>query len=722
MSEFIVKEYHKLDCIETGVHGLRHVCFVSPEIVRSTKCSGKNDFIFIRENADCVPASKLLKTESCETMRENSLSYCSCSESALQRRSNCDESVLASFLSKQNLVSFNRIALNCHVDKEVFDDGEKCLEILDSIQNWIKIESEIPCTEGQTLNLATSISSDLQLFVSYTEPSSSGIWNTKTAVEVEFVEDNYKYGNETKKLSTDIRTIQSVICFSGSLISSYTKHSEKYAENIKRWASNFFQFQMKEIPSKLVSILIKESGIKNDQRSLITSGVVIVSPNSKLSTRKNIQIKTFSGVVSLLPVIVSNIDDDEFDVFCTPCLLKSMQNVSQRQNEGIFSDKVKVEIPKTEPEIVKVSKLEVSSFNCQLLNELSPRDVDSLLEEFFRRPKLFPIFANSSGNLKRNGTIFQINIFEHLTFKTEHLRWDIKSQNSADSLMFRIDNFETVKPLDKFVAGGRVNALISVCSKYSSLLLSSKLIYEPLPSETKTFTRNWNLNKKFEIFENLPPSVARQRDKLSKMLTSFFNADNVSGKPVLLVFGPRGCGKLEMFSSLSLKVGLPLVSYDCGAILGDSSGATEVKLKRIFAQTKDESPVILLLRNVHILARNRDGEKDQRVLSALSEEIENIRQTSKVRNFIFLICETDLSPHSGGLDESLASLFEHQAVFDADNQDQDEKLERRQTLEWVIKCEHGRSCVDHGEFIKNVAIKYEVTLVNFLSLVIFFVF
>ena len=689
MSEFVFKEYDNIECRKTGVHGLKHVCFISPDISSSSKNSENKEFIVVKENT----VTKLLKTKVCEKMREykSALSFCSCSESDPR-----SDKVLAFLSRKDNLVSLDRVALKCHVDEDVLEGGsEKCLEILDSIQNWIGNESEIPCTEGQTLNVSISDSSVLRLFVSYTEPSNSGIWNNKTVLEVEFVEENSKSKNEKKKLSTDVRTIQSLICFSGSLISCHTKHSQKYAavmeDNIKQWASNLFKFQMKEIPSKLVSILIKESRIK----SLITSGVVVVNANSKFSSQKNLQIKTFSGVVSLLPIIVSNISGDEFCVFCSPCLLKSIENFSQKHNEGIFGDKVRIEIPKTEPEIVKVSKLELSSFNCQLLNELSPQDVDSLLEEFFRRTKLFPIFADSSGNLKRNGTIFRIYIFENLTVKTEHLRWDIKSQNSIDSLVFRIDNFETEKSLDKCVSSGKVNALISVCSKYSSLLLGSKLIYEPLPSETKTFNKNWNLSKKFQIFENLPPTLAKERDQLLKVLTSFLNGENISEKPVLLCFGPRGCGKFEIFSSLSLKVGLPIISFDCGAILGDSSGATEAKLKRIFVQTKDESPIILILRNVHILARNREGEKDERVLSALSEEIENIRQTLKIRNFIFLICETDLSPHSGGLDEGLASLFEHRVVFESG--DRDERLERRQTLEWLIQCEHGRSCVDHGE-------------------------
>ena len=84
--------------------------------------------------------------------------------------------------------------------------------------------------------------------------------------------------------------------------------------------------------------------------------------------------------------------------------------------------------------------------------------------------------------------------------------------------------------------------------------------YETLPSMTKNF------NKKFAIFENLPPEMARQRDRLFRTVTSFTSGENFPGKPALLCFGHRGSGKSEIFSSLALKTGLPVISYDSGIV------------------------------------------------------------------------------------------------------------------------------------------------------------
>ena len=49
----------------------------------------------------------------------------------------------------------------------------------------------------------------------------------------------------------------------------------------------------------------------------------------------------------------------------------------------------------------------------------------------------------------------------------------------------------------------------------------------------------------------------------------------------------------------------------------------------------------------------------------------------------------------GGMDDNLAALFEHRMTF-CDDDDSDEKVDRRKTLEWIIINDHGRKCVDQG--------------------------
>ena len=73
---------------------------------------------------------------------------------------------------------------------------------------------------------------------------------------------------------------------------------------------------------------------------------------------------------------------------------KPKTTTSQKEIEENFCDKIRLEAATSDPQIVHVSKLEISSLNCQLLNELGPLDPDALLAEFFRLPKYFPVFSD----------------------------------------------------------------------------------------------------------------------------------------------------------------------------------------------------------------------------------------------------------------------------------------------------------------------------------------
>ena len=86
----------------------------------------------------------------------------------------------------------------------------------------------------------------------------------------------------------------------------------------------------------------------------------------------------------------------------------------------------------------------------------------------------------------------------------------------------------------------------------------------------------------------------------------------------ILLHGCIGSGQDDVLMALSHGSGLPLRNYDCRHILSDTSGSTEAKLRQIFA-TSSEFLCILVFDNVEVLAKNRDGSTDYRVLSSLQE-------------------------------------------------------------------------------------------------------
>lgn len=70
--------------------------------------------------------------------------------------------------------------------------------------------------------------------------------------------------------------------------------------------------------------------------------------------------------------------------------------------------------------IVKVDRLELSSINSSSLQELSPTNMNEILKEFFRIPKIFP------SKLKKNTiflTFLQFLIHLVFCFSNSQLRW-----------------------------------------------------------------------------------------------------------------------------------------------------------------------------------------------------------------------------------------------------------------------------------------------------------
>ena len=274
-------EFQKVDCDKSGIHGERNICWISAET--SDSCQEHSPLLVILKRTEEKSNHLMIfKAKSCEKLNGlNCLSLCTCSADT---SINFESNVLASFVTQETLVRLDKIILKCSVDQNTIGDEEKCWKILVSIQTWIRKETHVACVEGQTLAMPEG-----NVEVVSTEPAGCGLWNGETEIEVEFTEDKPE-----RKLPADFRTIQSLISFSGSLMFSHTKHSDQYAavmsDNIKEWTNKLFQFEMQEIPSTLVSILIKDVRNFPKRENLFSSGVVVMNPCHKFVPNKAVQV------------------------------------------------------------------------------------------------------------------------------------------------------------------------------------------------------------------------------------------------------------------------------------------------------------------------------------------------------------------------------------------------------------------------------------------------
>ncbi|XP_060104162.1 peroxisome biogenesis factor 6 isoform X2 [Heteronotia binoei] len=92
----------------------------------------------------------------------------------------------------------------------------------------------------------------------------------------------------------------------------------------------------------------------------------------------------------------------------------------------------------------------------------------------------------------------------------------------------------------------------------------------------------------------------------------------LSGTGSILLSGPSGVGKMTVVRAACSRLNLHLFKVDCVSLCGDTSGSTEAKLHAAFSQAELYSPCILLMKDVELVGRERNGlGEDSRVILAI---------------------------------------------------------------------------------------------------------
>ncbi|XP_074485873.1 peroxisomal ATPase PEX6 isoform X1 [Sebastes fasciatus] len=123
-----------------------------------------------------------------------------------------------------------------------------------------------------------------------------------------------------------------------------------------------------------------------------------------------------------------------------------------------------------------------------------------------------------------------------------------------------------------------------------------------------------------------PPGLVKTVELLSSIILPHLHhsvlcgcSSSLSGCTVLL-HGPAGSGKMTAVSAASRRLNLHLLKVDCVSVCADTPAASEVKLTSVFQRADTLQPCVLLLRNLQLLLRSRDGaDGDGRVHAKLCQ-------------------------------------------------------------------------------------------------------
>ncbi|XP_028580738.2 peroxisome biogenesis factor 6 [Podarcis muralis] len=140
----------------------------------------------------------------------------------------------------------------------------------------------------------------------------------------------------------------------------------------------------------------------------------------------------------------------------------------------------------------------------------------------------------------------------------------------------------------------------------------------------------------------------------------------LNGAGSILLSGPSGVGKLTAVRAACSRLNLHLFKVDCVSLCGDTSGSTEAKLHAAFSQAEVYSPCVLLMKDIELLGRDRDGlGEDSRVILALRHLLLD-REASTSYPVLVVGTTTRL----GNVPTDLQTAFLHDLKIEAPSEEQ----------------------------------------------------
>ena len=97
----------------------------------------------------------------------------------------------------------------------------------------------------------------------------------------------------------------------------------------------------------------------------------------------------------------------------------------------------------------------------------------------------------------------------------------------------------------------------------------------------------------------------------------------------ILVHGPPGCGKQRFVEALAGELELPLLRVAATELIAGVSGETEEKIRAVFAQARQQAPLVLLFDDVDVLAPRRETaqrEMERRIVTQLINSLDGKQQ------------------------------------------------------------------------------------------------
>ncbi len=153
----------------------------------------------------------------------------------------------------------------------------------------------------------------------------------------------------------------------------------------------------------------------------------------------------------------------------------------------------------------------------------------------------------------------------------------------------------------------------------------------------------------------LAEPVMQQLQRTARLLqhAEQFRQQNLSVPQAMLLFGPPGTGKTQIARTLANETGLSFLSASTGDLKGRHLGESAGNVKQLFQRARENSPALLFLDEVDVLAPAR-GAGDSYTTEMIGQLLQEMDGVEAHGGHVFVLAATNL-PDS--LDSAVRSRF-----------------------------------------------------------------
>ncbi|KZC12881.1 Peroxisome assembly factor 2 [Dufourea novaeangliae] len=288
-------------------------------------------------------------------------------------------------------------------------------------------------------------------------------------------------------------------------------------------------------------------------------------------------------------LVIPLTDCDINEIFVSEIIRHNIQNALQCNVDNCFLFPIKGNSVNFAVE----AKISMISNSYEYTNDL----ISALLEDYFSEPRFL-----------RKSDLFCINLKEHISDQLY-----LHSNPSMSVIYFKVNAVKVNENLSYAVKD------CCYILRGETTLIQESDVHSYLPD------RQSHLDTKEKLIEPYPPCFLEPLKHLEQCILPFLKCDiQLPIKPIFLIKGSHGSNKRKLSQTVSQRMGLNFLHADFAEVQALTSAQTEAKLRIVLHNAKHSVPCILCLSNIEVFGKNSEGQKDERIISTFSTEINSL--------------------------------------------------------------------------------------------------